>query len=102
MDRSVDFNIAVSEVCWHMELRPLRPKQLETLSTFVSGKDTFVALPTGYRKSIIFVELPLLFDILFGKALRNNCLHICIIIVVNVECAFMFRFVMFTATSLSI
>ena len=96
MDRSVDFNVAVAEVCRRMELRPLRPKQMEAMSTFVSGKDTFVALPTGYGKSIIFAVLPLLFDILFGKALRNNCLHICIIIVVNVECAFMFRFVMCT------
>jgi len=67
MASSIDFNAAVAEVCRRMDLRQLRPKQLEALSTFVSGKDTFVALPTGYGKSIIFAVLPLLFDILFGR-----------------------------------
>ena len=61
---SVDFNATVAEVCRQMELRPLKPKQV---STFLSGKDTFVVLPTGYGKSIIFAVLPLLFDLLFGK-----------------------------------
>ena len=32
---------------------PLKVKQQEALEAFVSGKDTFVALPTGYGKSII-------------------------------------------------
>jgi len=63
----VDFNAAVAEVYRRMELRPLKPKQVEALSTFLSGKDTFVVLPTGYGKSIIFAVLPLLFDLLFGK-----------------------------------
>jgi len=67
----MNFNAAVSEVCRRMELRPLKPKQMEALSTFLSGRDTFVALPTGYGKSIIFAVLPLLFDILFGKADMN-------------------------------
>ena len=34
--------------------RPLKPKQLEAVKSFVSGQDTFVALPTGYGKSVIF------------------------------------------------
>jgi len=50
-----------------MELKPLKPKQVEALSTFLSGKYTFVVLPTGYVKSIIFAVLLLLFDLLFGK-----------------------------------
>ena len=64
---SADFNAAVSEVCKQTELRPLKPKQLEALNIFLSGKDAFVALPTGYGKSIIFAVLPLLFDLLFGE-----------------------------------
>lgn len=67
MDFLVDFNTAIVEICRRMELNPLKPKQLEALSTFMSGKDTFVALPTGYGKSIIFAVLPLLFDIILGK-----------------------------------
>jgi len=64
----MDLNAAVAEVCHHMELRPLKPKQMEALSTFVLGRNNFAALPTGYGKSIIFAVLLLLFDILFGKA----------------------------------
>ena len=33
----------------------------------VSCKDTFVSLPTGYGKSIIYGVLPILFDKLNGK-----------------------------------
>ena len=68
MDFLVDFNTAVAEACCRMELNPLKPKQLEALNAFMSGKDTFVALPTGYGKSIIFAIMPLLFDIMLGKA----------------------------------
>ena len=32
---------------------PLKAKQQEALEAFLSGKDTFVALPTGNGKSII-------------------------------------------------
>ena len=52
MDYEVDFNTAVVEVCRQMQLNPLKPKQSKVLSSFISGKDTFVALPTGYGKSI--------------------------------------------------
>ena len=44
----VNFNVSVSEVCRWMGLNPLKPKQLEAICKFVSGKDAFVALPTGY------------------------------------------------------
>ena len=67
MDCVVDFNTAVVEVCRRMQLNPLKPKQSEALSSFISGKDTFVALPTGYGKSIIFAIMPLLFDIILGE-----------------------------------
>ena len=43
-------------------LKPLKEKQIEALEAFTSGYDMFVALPTGYGKSIIFGMLPLLFD----------------------------------------
>ena len=35
----------------------LKPKQMEAIESFVSGKDTFVALPTGYGKSLIFAGI---------------------------------------------
>ena len=63
----MDFTTAIKEVTGLMGLNPLKPKQIESLQTFVSGKDTFVALPTGYGKSVIFAVLPLLFDRLLGR-----------------------------------
>ena len=67
MDFVADFDASVDEVCSRMDLHHLKPKQLEAINKFVSGSDTFVALPTGYGKSIIYAILPMLFDILFGK-----------------------------------
>ena len=43
---------------------PLKLKQLEAIQAFMSGKDTFVSLPTGYGKSAIYAVLPLAFDCL--------------------------------------
>ena len=63
---SMEFQKAIEEVTCSMDLRQLKPKQLEAVESFVSGQDTFVALPTGYDKSVIFAVLPLLFDRLLG------------------------------------
>jgi len=65
----VEYMKAVETTLSTMGLRPLKPKQLEALQSFVSSKDTLVALPTGYGKSVIFAMLPLMFDYLFGKKL---------------------------------
>ena len=43
------------------------PKQLEAITAFVRGRDTFVSLPTGYGKSVIYAALPSVFDKLKGK-----------------------------------
>ena len=53
---------ALDEVISEMGLFPLREKQTEAVLAIVAGKDTFVTLPTGYGKSIIYGVLPLLFD----------------------------------------
>ena len=44
----------------------LKDKEVEAMSSFLKGKDTFVSLPTGYGKSIIYAALPLAFDYLKG------------------------------------
>jgi len=61
-----------------MGIDRLLPKQLEAVESFVSGKDTFVSLPTGYGKSVIFAILPLLFDLLCGKAGLKSYYLVCI------------------------
>ena len=42
----------------------LKDKQKEAIITFLSGNDVFVALPTGYGKSLCYGCLPGAFDIL--------------------------------------
>ena len=44
----------------------LQGKQKEVIIAYTSGKDTFVALPTGYGKSLIYGCLPLVFDSVRG------------------------------------
>jgi bloom syndrome protein len=44
----------------------LKEKQLEAIMAFMSGRDVFVSLPTGYGKSLIYGLLPLIYDIYKG------------------------------------
>jgi len=44
----------------------LKAKQVEAVEAFLGGSDTFVSLPTGYGKSIIYSVLPYAFDKLRG------------------------------------
>ena len=40
--------------------------------SFAQGKDTFVVLPTGYGKSLIYAVLPLVFDAKRGIFIALN------------------------------
>ena len=40
----------------------LKPEQEKAILQFLLGRDVFVALPTGYRKSLCYFVLPLVFD----------------------------------------
>ena len=42
----------------------LKPEQERCLRKFVGGKDVFVSLPTGFGKSLCFILLPPIFDVL--------------------------------------
>ena len=42
----------MNETVTEIGLNSLKPKQTEALLAFVSGRDTFVSLSTGYGKSI--------------------------------------------------
>lgn len=58
---------AITESGKQLGYDKLKPKQIEALTSFLQGNDTFVSLPTGYGKSIIYAALPYAFDKLRGK-----------------------------------
>ena len=54
----MDFQQALDEVLKETGYMQLKSKQQEAIEAFVSGKDVFVSLPTGYGKSVIYQNNP--------------------------------------------
>ena len=54
----------------------LKKEQSQAIRSFVSGRDVFVALPTGYGKSFCYALLPLVFDRL--RAATHKSIVICV------------------------
>ena len=52
----------------------LKPEQKQALLKFVGGQDVFVSLPTGFSKSLCYILLPRIFDLLQG--VENKCVVI--------------------------
>ena len=48
-------------------LTDLLPEQQEAIRAFFKAKNVFVNLPTGFGKSLIFLSLPIVADIVSGK-----------------------------------
>ena len=66
----VDKNLAIAESAHQLGYATLKELQVKAISSIVEGQDTFVSLPTGYGKSIIYAALPLVFDKLKGKSVN--------------------------------
>ena len=61
-----------------LEYSDLKPEQKCILKAFVEGKDVFVALPTGFGKSLCYALLPLIFDMkrrAWSLGLYLDCCH---------------------------
>ena len=57
-------------------LESLEHQQREAIREFVSGRDVFVALPTGFGKSYCFALLPTVFDHL--RAGKRPSIMVCV------------------------
>ncbi len=51
------FHTVLKKAMECMGIQELKPKQIELIESFVSGRETFVSLPTGYGKSIILSSI---------------------------------------------
>lgn len=58
---------ALKESMHLLGITALKEKQHEAIMSFLGGKDTFVSLPTGYGKSLIYGLLPFAFDMIRGR-----------------------------------
>lgn len=58
---------AVNKAAGALKFEQLKPLQQEAIATFVQGNDVFVALPTGFGKSVMFGLLPTVFDCLLDR-----------------------------------
>ena len=58
----MDLRTIAIESAKHLGYEDLKDKQIEAVTTFLDGHDTFVSLPTGYGMSLIYSLLPLAFD----------------------------------------
>ena len=66
---------ALMEATKEIGIKALKPKQEEAILAFMAGNDTFVSLPTGYGKSLIYGILPLMFDKVRGELVSTHNSH---------------------------
>ena len=64
---NLEVELAIKSAAKAIGVDELKPKQMSAVFSFVNGSDVFVALPTGYGKSICFAILPLVFNALRGN-----------------------------------
>ena len=57
---------AIIESAKAIGIDELKQEQYLAIDSILRGKDTFVSLPTGYGKSVVFAAIPLAFDKLKG------------------------------------
>ena len=53
----MEFHATLKKAIECMGIQDMKSKQIESIESFLSGRDTSVSLPTGYGKSVILVEV---------------------------------------------
>ena len=75
-ERSRDLSVTIDEAASSLGYTRLKDEQKEALHAFVSGKDVFVSLPTGYGKSLCYALLPYVFDVKRGLVEKTSIVMI--------------------------
>ena len=55
---------AVDRTVGFLGIKDLKAKQRKVIDVFMCGRDVFICLPTRFCKSVCYMVLPLLFDII--------------------------------------
>ena len=63
---NMDVKSAMTKAAEKLGYSNLREKQREAMKEFSSGRDIFLTVPTGYRKSIVYGALPYAFELMNG------------------------------------
>ena len=69
---SMSLRQLIVEVASALGISTLKSQQSEAIFQFLHGRDVFVALPTGYGKSLCNMALPWIFDRLICVEFRKN------------------------------
>ena len=67
MENSPSVESVVETVTSGLGYATLKKEQKDAILSFVAGRDIFVALPTGYGKTICYCCLPMVYDQLKGR-----------------------------------
>ena len=62
----------IAEVAKEHGYEKLKEEQLLAIGEFVSGKDVFVSLPTGFGKLLIYGLLPAVYDCVRGYTMPTS------------------------------
>ena len=62
-----DAERAVERAAQSLGYPDLKKEQKEAMIKFISGRDVFVSLPTGFGKTVCYAALPMAFDHLLGR-----------------------------------
>ena len=69
---SKDLRTIIDEVAASLGYTSLKEEQKKALFSFVTGRDMFVSLPTGYGKSLCYALLPFIFDVKRGLVEKKS------------------------------
>ena len=61
-----DYGSIISKAAQSLGYSELKKEQHEAVMKFVTGNDVFISLPTGFGKSLCYIILPRVFDLILG------------------------------------